>query len=63
MTHEEAVDILGKKGYQAMVIDGVVKICTSDHDDFDKMRRILTRAKYNGSYGWLKKQEGKNDVG
>ena len=56
-TMDDAAQLLNSKGFQAQVIDGAVEICTESHEDYEKMRRILKKAGYNGSYGWTMKHD------
>lgn len=52
MTKDEAVPFLNTKGFNAKEVNGVIMIESAERSDYDKMRRLLKKEKYNASYGW-----------
>ena len=52
VSKEDAKQLLIDKGFNAMIVDGVVEVVSPDYRDADKMGRILKKAGYKESYGW-----------
>jgi hypothetical protein len=62
MSKEDAKQLLIDKGFNAMIVDGVVEVVSPDYRDADKMGRILKKAGYNNSFGWRKRYDNSTDI-